>query len=530
MGRPKGSKNKPKVQTPSSLISTPNGEKTVAEVKKNIETFEQKQERLKEVFAKTNRALQLTDLTKTESRTYNAYNRDTLRTYLKSPKAYESQIRNVSRYLSRLSYEYRRIIVHYATMICGDAFSVTPNYDLTQEVSDEEILENFFETLQRWQRLDLVNELTKLLVVAWREDAVYGYIYDDSDQEGGAFYVHILDGDYCRVSSVVNGVPKFAFDFTYFRKYPQALEYWDSEFKKKYNKYQADNSLRWQELELDREICFKVNIDDPTMDYCPLAPLFEHLINLLDLQSIQNVKDTLSIYKLLVARLKPLSGTDEPDDFEVDIETAIKYYNKMISYLPPEVAAIISPLPIEPIEFNNNNNTEDSDMITNSSRNLFNSVGGAILGTEYEGSTIYEAKIIEEMEYAQATLLPQINKWINLYFNHIIGEHHATIKYIDGVSPYTRKAKRKELLESAQNGLGNALDIAVLDGSSQKETLSRLRLNKALGMSELLVPLSTSYTQSGSTTTTDTDPVTGGAPTKDAIDLTDDGSRTRETK
>lgn len=525
MGRPKGSKNKPKVQTPS-LISTPQGEKTVAEVIHNIETYEQKQDRLKEVFAKTNKALQLTDLTKNESRTYTVYNRDTLRTYLKSPKAYEQQLRNVSRYLSRMSYEYKRIMVHYATMICGDAFSITPEYDLTQDVSDEDVLGNYFETVQRWQRIQLATELVKLLLVAWREDSVYAYIYDDTDQEGGTFYAHILDGDYCRVSSVVNGVAKFAFDFSYFRKYPQALEYWDSEFKKKYNKYQGDSSLRWQELDLNREICFKVNIDDPTMDYPPLAPLFEHLINLLDLQSIQNVKDTLSIYKLLVARLKPLSGADEPDDFEVDPETAVKYFNKMINNLPPEVAAILSPLPIDPIEFNDNNTTQDTDMITNSSRNLFNSVGGAILGTEYEGSTIYEAKIIEEMEYAQSTLLPQVNKWVDQYFNYIIGTHHATIKYIDGVCPYTRKAKRKELLESAQNGLGNALDIAVLDGTTQKETIARIRLNKALGLE--LTPLQTSYTQSGNSNASD--PVTGGAPTKDATELTDDGSRSRENK
>lgn len=528
MGRPKGSKNKPKVQTPS-LISTPQGEKTVAEVVHNIETYEQKQDRLKEIFAKTSKALQLTDLTKTEARTYTAYNRDLLRTYLKSPKSYEQQLRNVSRYLARMSYEYRRMLIHYATMICGDAFSINPNYDLAKDISDEELLNNYFETIERWQRIHLETELTKLLLVAWREDAVYGYIYDDTDRDGGAFYVHILDGDYCRISSVEDGVIKFAFDFTYFRKYPQALEYWDSEFKKKYNKYQEDNSLRWQELESNRQICFKVNIDDPTMDYPPLAPLFEHLIDLLDLKSIQNVKDKLSIYKLLVARLQVLKSTDEPDDFEIDIETAIKYFNKMMGYLPPEIAAILSPMPIETIEFENKNTPQDTDMIANSSKNLFDSVGGAILGTNYTGSTIYEAKIIEEMEYAHSTLLPQVNKWIDQYFNHIIGTHHATIKYIDGVCPYTRKTKRKELLESAQNGLGNALDIAVLDGSSHKATLSRLRLNQALGINSLLIPLSNSYTQTGNIK--DTDPINGGAPKKsDTTELTDEGSRSREDK
>lgn len=41
-------------------------------------------------------------------------------------------------------------------------------------------------------------------------------------------------------------------------------------------------------------------------------------------------------------------------------------------------------------------------------------------------------------------------------------------------------------------------------------------------------PLSTSYTQSGSQPTTDTDPINGGAPSKDSDDLTDSGSKSKE--
>ena len=49
-------------------------------------------------------------------------------------------------------------------------------------------------------------------------------------------------------------------------------------------------------------------------------------------------------------------------------------------------------------------------------------------------------------------------------------------------------------------------------------------MERALGLDELMIPLSTSYTQSSS----DTDQITGGAPTKDATDLTDEGSSSRE--
>lgn len=542
MGRPKGSKNKPKVNnTPSDAsqkieirsssktssptvkktINTPSGAKTVKEMKDVL----QKYENLKEIFAATNEALQLVDLTKTETRTYQTYSRETLRTYLKNPFSYMKQIRNLSKYLYRLCYEYRRICIFYASMICGDAFNIIPLIDPTQENDKDEVLKKYYETLIRWQRMDFANELIKLLIVAWREDTVYAYVYDDSDQEGGTCFFHILDGDYCRICAIEEGVFRFAFDFSYFRNHKSELEFWDVEFQQKYRIYEADSSLRWQELEPERQICFKVNSDDPTMDYPSFASLFEAIINAIDLQALQNAKDELSVYKLLIARLQPLSGTDTPDDFEVDVNTAIKYYNRLAESLPESIASCISPLPIEAIEFKDLNTTDDTDMISSSLSNIFKHIGGVILDNDKSGTAITNMQTILDMKMGQSTLLPQVQKWLNLYFNYVIGEDHAYIKYIDGVSPYTRENKRKELLESAQNGLPTKLEISILDGKSPLETTSMLYLeNDILSLDKKLIPLSTSYTKSSSDAA---DPVTGGAPTKDDTKLTDEGDASR---
>ena len=82
------------------------------------------------------------------------------------------------------------------------------------------------------------------------------------------------------------------------------------------------------------------------------------------------------------------------------------------------------------------------------------------------------------------------------------------------------------MLESAQNGMPTKLEISILDGKSPLETTSMLYLeNDVLGLTEKLVPLSTSYTKSSSDAA---DPVTGGAPTKDDTSLTDSGAETRE--
>lgn len=583
MGRPKGSKNKPKVQdgTPISnktvntaastsrskaapkttktvntkstttrnqtkkldkvdklllnksatvpTIDTPKGKKTVAEMSTTLTKHERVLEMAKTTKAMID-ALQLTDLSKTESRTFQTYSRETLRTYMKSPKSYESQLRNLSRYLYRLCYEYRRICLHYATMICGDAFNIIPLDDPTQEMTPEERTNTWYETMIRWQRMDFASELVKLLLVAWREDSVYAYVYDDSDQEGGTCFYQILDGDYCRVSSVEAGVFRFAFDFSYFRSHEAYLEYWDSEFKSKYEAYQKDSTLRWQELEPERQVCFKVNSDDPTMDYPSFASLFEAIISNIDLQALKTAKDELSAYKLLVARLKPISGSDDPDDFEVDPDTALKYYNKFVAALPECVNACLSPVPIEPIEFKDLNNTDDTDMISNSISNIFKHIGGVILNSDKSGTTIYEAQIIADMEIAQSTLLPQVQRYLNLYFNYTIGTGHGYFKYIDGVCPYTRRQKRKELVESAQNGFSR-MSIGILDGNTALEQISMLKLEKDLGLVDLMSnPLSTSYTQSGSTQESETDPIKGGAPEKNTDDLTDKGSKSRENK
>lgn len=169
-------------------------------------------------------------------------------------------------------------------------------------------------------------------------------------------------------------------------------------------------------------------------------------------------------------------------------------------------------------------------MISNSIANIFKHIGGVILNSDKSGTTIYEAQIIADMKYGQSTLLPQVQRYLNLYFNYTIGTGHGYFKYIDGVSPYTKKSKRKELVESAQNGFSR-MSIGILDGNTPLEQISLLKLERDLGLVDLMSnPLSTSYTQSGNAPESGTDPIKGGAPEKDTDDLTDKGSKSRENK
>ena len=361
--------------------------------------------------------------------------------------------------------------------------------------------------------MHLHEEIYKMLVTAWIEDASYGYIYEDDT----GFFIYPLDGEYCKISSTnMDGTFNIAFDFSYFKKRQELLEYWDSEFKKKYNAYEGDSKLKWQELDPERTICIKVGYEDPTLCIPPYIGLFESIIDNIDLQSIVSVKDELSIYKLLVARLEHMKSSDDPNDFEIDIDVALDYYRKFEASLPDCVSAVISPLPIEPIEFKGTT-TDDTDMVANSMSNLFKISGGSmVLNDEKSGASIFRAHIIADMMQALKPLLGQIEKWMNRHLYYILS-NPSIVKYLE-TSPWMKNEKKKELIESAQYGVPVKMAVAALDGFSPLEVLRMQFLeNDTLGLHDAWIPLQSSYTQSGN-----------DSNQKDITELGDEGAETRE--
>lgn len=475
----------------------------------------QKQERRKELYAKAQQAINLLDLTKNQARSYTIYNKDNLRTYMQNPASNENRLRNLSRFLYRVSQPYRRLVNYNAQQIDLTAMVIFPNINITEQNDTSTVLKDYYDSCIEVDKMHLHSEIYKMLVTAWIEDAAYGYIYEDDT----GFFIYPLDGEYCKVSSTnIDGTLNFAYDFNYFRSRQELLEYWDSEFKSKYSTFQSDSSQKWQELDPKKTICIKVGIEDPTLCIPPYIGMFESIIDNVDLQSIVSVKDELSIYKLLVARLEHMANSDDPSDFEVDIDTALKYYYKFEASLPDCVSSVISPLPIEPIEFKGTT-TDDTDMIANSMSNLFKISGGSmVLNDEKSGATIFRAHIIADMMNALKPLLGQIQSWMNRHLTYNLS-NPSKVKYLE-TSPWMKNEKKKELIESAQYGVPVKMAVAALDGFSPLEVLSMQFLeNDVLDLHNTWIPLQSSYTQSGNSNESNE---------KDITELGDAGAETKE--
>ena len=315
-----------------------------------------------------------------------------------------------------------------------------------------------------------------------------------------------------------------AFDFSYFSNSSNAkyLEFWDKEFTTKYNSYNSDSKLRWQELDPNRTCVLKFNYDQNDRVIPPFAALFENLIDLVDLQSITSLKDKLSIYKLLVAKIDTISGSNEPDDFAIDLNTAVDFYNKMLGTVPEEIGIVLSPMEITPINFEKSQ-TDDANQISKSNSNLWEAAGvSQILDNEkLTGASAVRAAQILDGLYAQNPLLWQIQARVNRWLDFILPDNGMRVKYI-AVTPYNKNEKITELKDAASLGLPVKMQYAALLGMSPMEIYSMSHLeNNVLKLQESwMYPLQSSYTQSG-------DNESGGQE-KSVTDLTDEGDKTRD--
>lgn len=502
----------------------------MAEKQKQAETqnkkeelqFTEKLENLKQYFAAIDNVLQLVDLTSGATKTWTVFNKDSLRTYLQNPYSANSQtnLRNLAKFLYTLSFPLRRIINYFASLPDFSAYKVNLDFSLVEDIDEEKMLQDYEEACRFIRKMNLEINMFKLLVLAWREGIVYFYPYVDDD---GTTLLMPLDSQYCKVSSVgYNNLLHVAYDFSYFQGSNSFyLDIWDKEFKQKYNKYQNDTSLRWQELDNGRAI--KIDISDVDLVLPPFAALFEGLIDLVDLQSLMAVKDSLDIYKLLVMKI-PLLNSNSPDDLALSLSLAQKFYNRALETLPEEVGLVLSPgMDVDSVSFDKSA-TSDTNAIADSYQNLMEQTGISQIfdSSRLTGATSVEMSMLSDALMATKGIRQQVEAFVNELILRQYPNSLAYIKFIDVVT-YDKKERIAIVEKAANAGLAVKQEYMTLLGYDPLESIAMDWLETKLGLAttRFIHPLVSSHTQSGGSDA-------GGAPKKDAGDLTDAGSETKD--
>lgn len=488
-----------------------------------------REEKNRAAFAALKGALGLIDLTQNKSVTYTTYSRESLRTYLKNPASENNQknLRKLSNYLYTVSHVYRRLVNFKAHQMQLKAWTVYPDISLIEKIDENKILQNYDAVTKYVRNMDLKSQILKCNIQAWKNDIVYGFCYGDPEKDG-EFFIHLLDPDYCKISSqqYYRGVLNYAFDFSFFDSSSNSyyLDIYDPIFKKMYNKYDSDSSLRWQELPIERTFCYKINTDNLDFPIPPLSGLFDSIINLADLQSVQDLKDELEAYKLIWAKIDTISGTKDVDDFEIDLDLANAFYQKLQNILPDNVALAMSPMDLDTIDFQSNS-ANDVNIISEAYENIINANGGIVLNqNKITNSASFKLALQFDSMDAMAPI-EQINAWSNLWIRNHLGETGMNVEY-DGTSPYFINDRIDQLLKASQYGLPVKLELASLINANPVKERGMSFMEKTLGLAVTSwnKPLVSSNTQSGNVENGDG---SEGRP-KSEGPLTDEGERTQD--
>lgn len=453
--------------------------------------------------------------TKKSTSSLSKFDRDSVARYLQNPIANEKQIRNLSNYIYNVNPQYKRIIWYFALM---------PTYSYVLEPIDipltnfdkQKYTKQYIKILQSIENMNLRHELINVSKVAYKDDVYYGYIHESKD----SFFLQKMDADYCRISSIEDGVYNYAFDFSYFDVNKEALEHFPIEFKVKYQRYK-DTKERWIELDSDMTACFKVQ-EELNFPLPPFNTMFESIFDLDEYKKIKKARTKLDNFMLLIQKIPMDEKNPEINKFLVDLELAAQFHNMAEAVVNDGVGIVTSPLSIESVKMEKTKS--DSDTVAQALREVHNDSGVSQFIFNSDKNTgvglNYSITSDEQVSFA---LLRQYERWVNRRIKKQSGQYKFQLKFLD-MTVFNQDKLYEKYLKAAQfgipviNEIGAALNLSPLDLYNK----AKLEVD-VLGLHDMLRPLKSSHTQNGKDEE-------AGAPRKDDSDITPSTEVTRNNE
>lgn len=424
--------------------------------------------------------------------TYTKYTKDQLVTYLGNPASYEKQLRKMSKYLFNISNYYRRLIQYFANMSTF-SYTISPyGLDRSKTVNANKFKKAYYSSVTAVELMNLPHEATKMFTIAFRDDVYYGYEWEINDSV--AF--QNLDADYCKISSIEDGVYNFAFDFSYFDSNQDKLPNYPPEFQTMYNTYKTNTQLyKWQELDSTKSICIKVN----EHDYIPIPPfvsLFSALADIEDYRAISKNASETNNYKALAMEI-PLGDNGE---FLIDYNDAKEFYDMMTNVLPPNIGAILTPMKLTDWNFDRSGANSDTNEVAKAEASLFTEIGvNKILfggGEDPSASTLSICTINDQM--IVFAVMRQLERWVNRKLKSVSSSYKFRINFLP-VTHYNIAEMHERYLKDATYGMPTRTAALATTGyaGTDYENMTYLE-NEILGLGNGEIPLKSSNTQSGS--------------------------------
>lgn len=449
--------------------------------------------------------------------TYRKYTKSQIVSYLENPASYEQQLRQMSQYLFNISNYYRRLVQYFAGLSTFSYIVVPYGVDYSKNVNLNKFRKGYYAVTNQLEKMNIRHEFTRALMVAFRDDVYYGYVWETND----SYTFQQLDADYCKISSIEDGVYNFAFNFSYFDSNKERLPNFPPEFTAMYNAYKTNAKLKWQELPSENSVCLKVN----EQTYVPVPPfvsLFSALADIEDYRAISKDASEVNNYKALCLEI-PV-GSD--GTFLIDYDLCKEFYNMMCNTLPENIGAFMSPMKVSDWNFEKSGAVSGTDEVSAAEDSMWQQAGvNKILfggGDDPSSATLSLSTVNDQMIVFM--MMRQIERWINRKLKSVSTAIKFKVNILD-VTYFNRVEMHNQYLKDGQYGMPVRSAIMATAGYSPSdlENLSYLE-NTVLELNKKEVPLTSSNTQSAAGNGE------GGRPTNESEGkpLTDAGENSQE--
>lgn len=433
-----------------------------------------------------------------ESVIYKKYSKEQIVKMLENPQKNEQQIRELSGFIYLVSSHYRRLVDYYSTILLYN-YAVVPTKVSAERVKKNEYKKSYYHVINECDKYNLKHEAMKAMKIAVRDGVYFGLCYETED----SFYVKpFSEYKFAKISSIEDGVYRFAIDLQYFSGKEYLLDMYGNDFKRAYEVYkgnkengtQGDKTKRWYEP--PNGLVIKADESDPIYSLPIFAGTLLSIMDIEDYRMLQKAKAEGDNYKILSAKL----DVDENGAPLMDYDLASKYFQTASSTLPEGVGMILTPFAIQDYSFQTSSSA-DRNALTDSENNFWNTAGvaaGLFGGGNISSSSALLLSVKPDESLAYSMLL-QFERFFNMKIKKMNLAYSFKISFSQQ-SIFNTDEYINRLSKSSQYAMPTKMQYASALGLSPMEAIGMGQLEETLSLADKTWnrPLVSSNVQSGS--------------------------------
>ena len=444
---------------------------------------------------------------------FTAETRKRIAEYLKDVPRNEKNLRNamIQAYIvgSRL---WR--IIQYFVGLSDLVYVLVPHQIEAEKIKSGSFAAHLKKATDFLSSFGIARTFREILTICLREDVYFGTIREID----GDILIQRLPSDCCKITSIRGDTYNVSFDFNYFSGRSESkLAFYSDEMTAKYTLFKNQGKeYRWQELDTPASFAIKCNSDIPDFGIPPFLGVLRDIFEIEDYQALKLEKAAIDNYALLVGEF----GVDDGGNSNIDLRLLKEFFANLREVVPPQIAAVAMPTPIEKISFERPNGAEH-DFVSEAEEHLYNSAGvSSLLFSNAKASSNALLLSIKADQAITFHIVESLGAMLNRYLHSKPFGKNISVRFLD-IGRYNRDEMAKAYLQACQYGFPFASHYAAALKMTQSE-MDGLEVleNDVWNIRERFVPLR------GSATMGDAE---AGRPTLEAGTISDSGEVSQES-